>query len=165
MCRKLLLFAFLGSALYAAGDGPLDRATLRGIAGVNIVVDPVDPVVEKAGATRPELAARLEDRLRGADIPIDSASREFVALRLTSVRGGRGPLTQIAVAITISLYQPVELVRDPKVRTATQTWEVETVLLAGTGALYRACQDSIDDLAARFVAAYRSVNAANAPKQ
>jgi hypothetical protein len=34
------------------------------------------------------------------------------------------------------------------------------VVLADPKVLYRACEESIDDLAARFIAAYRSVNPA-----
>ena len=153
---KLLLF-LVAAGLHAAGDSALDRATLRGIPAVNVVIDPVDAQVEKEGVTRNNLRARVEDRLQAANITVDSSRSEFVAVRLTSVRDTRGPF---AVAITIGLYQPVQLSRDPTIRTATQTWEVETVVLADPKVLYRACQDSIDDLAARFVAAYRSVNPA-----
>ena len=74
---------------------------------------------------------------------------------MTDVRDNRGPF---AVAITMGAYQPVVLARDKNVRTATQTWEVETVLLAEPKQLYRGAMDSIDELAARFVTAYRSVN-------
>jgi hypothetical protein len=152
---KLLLFLTMAAGLHAAGDAALDRATLRGIPAVNVVVDPIDEQLEKQGVTRSNLRARVEDRLAAANIPVDAARPEFVAVRLMSVRDTRGP---VAVAITIALYQPVQLVRDPAVRTATQTWEVQTVILADPKVLYRACQDGIDDLTARFVAAYRSVN-------
>jgi hypothetical protein len=155
MSWKLVLLLAAGAGLYGAGDSALDRATLRGIRAVNVVVDAVDPQVEAEGVTRDTLRARLEDRLRAAGVTVDSSRPEFLAVRLTAARGGRGPF---AAALTLSLYQPVELARDPKVRTATQTWEVETVILAEPKVLSRACQDSIDDLAGRFVSAYRSVN-------
>jgi hypothetical protein len=74
---------------------------------------------------------------------------------MTAVRDNRGPF---AVAITIGAYQPVVLTRDKNLKTATQTWEVDTVLLADAKQLYRGAMDSIDELAARFVTAYRSVN-------
>lgn len=163
MSSKLLLFLAV-AGLHAAGDSPLDRATLRAIAAVNVVVDPVEAPVKEQGVTQEKLRARLEDRLEAAGITVDSSSPEFVAVRLTSVHAmpGRFAVSRppFAVAMTIALYQPVELVRDPKVRTATQTWEVETVVLADPKILYRACQDSIDDLAERFIAAYRSANPA-----
>jgi hypothetical protein len=79
-----------------------------------------------------------------------------VGLRLTSVRAARGPF---AIAASLGLYQPVTLVRDRTVKTATETWEVDTVVLADTKQVYRACMDSVDELAGRFVTAYRAANA------
>jgi hypothetical protein len=146
----------LALPLGGAGDAALDRATLRGVKAVNVVVDPVGSDIQQEGATEQALRARLQDRLRQAGIPLDSGSNEFVALRLTSVRAGRGPY---AIAVTIGLYQPVVLVRDRNIKTATQTWEVETVVLAGSKEVLRASMDSVDELAGRFVTAYRAVNA------
>ena len=153
MGRFLLIL--VAAASLRAGDSPLERATLRGVAAVDVVIDPVDPQVAKEGVTKEKLRAWLEERLRAAGIAVDASRSEFMALRLTAVRAPRGPF---AVALTIALYQPVRLPRDPNVRTATATWDVETVLLADQKLLYQACQDSVDELAARFVAAYRSVN-------
>ena len=138
-----------------AGDSTLDRATLHGIQSVNVVIDNVAPELQKEGATAGVLRTRLEEKLRDAGISVDGKSAEFVGLRLTSVHAARGPY---AVAATIGLYQPVLLARDHNVKTATQTWEVETVALADGKQVFRACMDSVDDLAGRFVAAYRSVN-------
>jgi len=159
MKRKLylLLAAAAVLPLGGAGDAALDRATLRGIAAVNVVIDPVAADLQREGATADALVTRLTERLRDGGIHVDKSSSEFVALRLTSAHAGRGGF---AVAATIGLYQPVMLSRDKNVKTATQTWEVETVSLADAKQVYRACMDSVDDLAGRFVTAYRSVNPA-----
>jgi hypothetical protein len=156
MTRKTwFLLAALALPLSGAGDAALDRATLRGVTAVHVVMDPVAPELERAGATANVLRSRLEERLRRAGVSIDPASTAFVALRLTSVRASRGPF---AIAADIGLYQPVILSRDRNLRTATQTWEVETVILAEPKQVEEACTDSVDDLAGRFVTAYRSVN-------
>lgn len=153
----LLLFISLAlpSLAPGAGDSPLDRATLRGLAAVNVVVDKLDDSIQQAGVTAEAVRARLEDRLRAANITVDTSKPEFMAVRVTGVRDRRGPF---AVAITLGAYQPVLLARDHNLKTATQTWEVQTVLLAEPKLLYRAAMDTIDELAASFVAAYRSVN-------
>jgi hypothetical protein len=155
--RVLLLAAILGIPALApgAGDAALDRATLRGLTAVNVVVDKLDPQLQGAGISADAVRARLEDRLRAANIAIDPKRPEFVAVKMTGVRANRGPF---AVAVTLGAYQPVTLARDAKIRTATETWEVQTVLLADSKQLYRAAMDSIDELAAGFVTAYRSVN-------
>lgn len=153
----LLLFAALTFPTLApgAGDAALDRATLKGLTAINVVVDKIDSQLEGAGVTAAAVRARLEDRLRAADINIDGSKPEFVAIRMNGVRANRGPF---ALAVTIGAYQPVTLVRDRNVRTATQTWGAETVLLAEPKQLYRAAMDTIDELVAGFVNAYRSAN-------
>ena len=154
--RLFVLICTLAMAAGGAGDAALDRATLRGIKAVHVVMDPVAPEIENEGVTAEALRTRLEDLLSRGGIAIDPASAEFVALRFTSVRAARGPF---ALAATIGLYQPVTLVRDGNIRTATQTWEVETVMLADAKQVNRACLESVDELAGRFESAYRSANA------
>jgi hypothetical protein len=159
--KSFILLATLALPLGGAGDAALDRATLRGIGAVNIVIDPVSEELQHQGATASQLVTRLEDRLLKAGVKVDKNSSEFVALRLTSVHSGHGKFTggdQFAVAATIGVYQPVALVRDPKVKTSTQTWEVETIFLADGKQVYRASMDSVDELAGRFVTAWQSVN-------
>jgi hypothetical protein len=79
-------------------------------------------------------------------------------VRLTSARAARGPF---AIAFSVGLYQPVVLSRDKDVRTASDTWEIGAVVLADTKQVYRACMDTVDELAGQFVVAYRSVNRAD----
>ncbi|MEO8368598.1 MAG: hypothetical protein ABI806_05320 [Candidatus Solibacter sp.] len=154
--RVWVLMVALALPVGGAGDAALDRATLRGVKAFSVVIDPVAPEIQNQGATADGLRDRLEERLRDAGLKVDPASREFVGLRLMSVRAARGPF---AIAASIALYQPVTLVRDSNLKTATQTWEVGTVVLADTKQVKRACLDSVDELAARFVTAYQSVNA------
>jgi len=155
--RVWILLAVLAAPLGGAGDAALDRATLRGVGGINVIVDTVPAELRKAGVTADEMRNRMEELLRHAGLKVDAASNEFLALHLTSVRAARGPF---AVAATIGLYQPVTLVRDAKVKTATQTWEADTIALADDKQVFRACMDSVDELSKRFLAAYQSVNPA-----
>ena len=155
--RVCVLLAALALPLGGAGDAALDRATLRGLMAVNVVIEPVAPEIQKEGATTDGLRTLLEKRLGDAGIRIDPASTAFVGLRVTSARAARGPF---AIAFSVGLYQPVVLTRDRDVRTATDTWEIGAVVLADTKQVYRACMDTVDELAGQFVVAYRSVNPA-----
>ncbi len=157
MVRKLVFALAAAAAAHAAGDSPLDRATLRNLQGVNVVVDPLDPQIE-AAVTRADLRERVESLLRAAGIVVDTSQPEFVGVRLMAARGGRRLFAEFALAMTLSFYQPVELVRDPKVRTATQTWEVATVILAAPKVLHQAALDSIEDLTGRLIQAFRAAN-------
>jgi hypothetical protein len=158
MDRRILLTAallLLPPAANAAGDAPLDRATLKGLKGVAVVVDAIDPELEKLGVTRDVMLARLLARLQSRHITIDPGATEFVGLRITAVRANRGPL---ALCLTLGLYQPVLLSRNHEMRTSTQTWEVESVLLADPKILVTACRESADELADRFAAAFLAIN-------
>jgi hypothetical protein len=153
--RILWTLPLLAASFGLAGDATVDRATLKGIKAVGVIVDQLPQEFAKEGITADAIQARLADRLQDANITVDPAAKEFIGVRATSVRASRGPY---AVNISVGVYQPVTLVRDSTMRAAPPTWEVETILMADPKLLYRAAMDSVDDLAGRFVAAYRSVN-------
>jgi hypothetical protein len=151
LCASLLFVL----AAHAAGDSQLERATLRGLGKVGVVIDPTDDDLVQQGLSPGTLQARVEEGLRAAGVPVDVAAPEFVGVRLMRVRDKRGPY---AVCITVGLYQQVTITRDPKIKSATQTWEVQTVLMADQKQLYRGALDSLDELLKSFGDAWTSVN-------
>jgi len=153
--RTVLPAALLASLLLHAGDTPRERATLKGAKVVGVVVEPMPDDLPKLGVTADALQARLAGRLRDAGIPLDDSATEFIGLRVASARETRGPY---AVVVRLGFYQAVTLVRDPTVRAAPETWAEETVLMAAPKMVFRTCVDGIDDLADRFIAAWRSAN-------
>jgi hypothetical protein len=158
MDRRILLataLLVLPPATHAAGDAPLDRATLKGLTGIGAVIDTIDPELEKLGVTRDALLTAMLARLGSDRLTVDPGAAEFVGLRINAVRNGRGPF---AVSLTLGLYQPVLLSRDRDMRTSTETWEVETILIADQKIVAAACTESAGFLLDRFATAYRSVN-------
>jgi hypothetical protein len=145
----------LPAAVNASGDGPLDRATLKGLKTVGAVIDTIDPELEKLGVTRDVLLSRMLGRLGSDNVTVDPNANEFLGLRITAVRAGHGPF---AVSMTLGLYQPVLLSRNHEIRTSTQTWEVETILLADPKILLPACSDSAADLIDHFANAFHAIN-------
>jgi hypothetical protein len=157
MHRTILLITLLavfGVGL-SAGDAALDRATLRGLKPFNIVIDPLDPQLEKTGLNADTLRSRLETRLRHAGIPLDTNAIEFVGLRIDSVLTKKGPYS---LCFSLAFYQPVILSRDAKIRTATQTWDVRLMLVTPPKTMVPTALDTVDQIADQFVTAYRSVN-------
>jgi len=157
----LMAVLVLTPVMHAAGDAPLDRATLRGLGSVGVIIDPIDPDLVKEGLTPDLLQKRIEGRLRDAGIAVDPSAHEFVGLRILQVRAQRGSFTQrppYAVCVSVGVYQPVELIRNKDLKTATETWAVETVLMADPKVVSREALNSVDELADRLVAAYRSAN-------
>jgi hypothetical protein len=150
----VVLLAVCGTGL-VAGDAALDRATLRGLKPFNIVIDPLDPQLEKAGLSADTIRSRIDTRLRHAGIPLDNNAIEFVGLRIDSMLVRKGPNS---LCLSLAFYQPVALARDAKIRTATQTWDVHTMLVVPSKQIVQAAQDAVDQLADQFINAYRSVN-------
>src|SRR5215470_6521106 len=109
MYRCLLAILVIPAGLGVAGDSPLERATLRGLKAVSIVVDPLAQDLIQQGLSSTAFRIRIEDRLRQADIPIDSNAHEFIGLHVTAVRAKRMP---VAMCLSLALYQPVVLSRD-----------------------------------------------------
>ena len=58
---------------------------------------------------------------------MDAKAPEFLGLRVMHVRRRRGPY---ALCLTLGVYQLITLVRDNQMKTATQTWELQTVLIS-----------------------------------
>jgi len=112
----------LALAVFLAGNGvasdtDMDRATLRGIKAVKVIVDPAPPEIEREGLDRDHLHARIEQKLRDAGITIDSDAAEFVGLNITSVRGVKTNAfslksSPLSLMIGLGVYQVVTLSRD-----------------------------------------------------
>jgi len=152
---RLIVCAASFGVLLNAGDAALDRATLRGLKAFNIVIDPLDPQLEKAGLSADALRSRIDTRLRHAGVPLDNNAIEFVGLRIDAMLLKKGPAS---LCFSLAFYQPVALARDPKIRTATQTWDVHRMQVVPLKSMVQAAQDAVDDVTDLFVAAYRSVN-------
>jgi hypothetical protein len=105
--------------------------------------------------TRELVLTRLLARLATDRVKVDPGAAEFLGLRITAVRSGHGPF---ALSMSLGLYQPVILSRNHDSRTSTQTWEVESVLLADPKILIAACGESADDLVDRFGTAFHAIN-------
>jgi hypothetical protein len=145
----------VAAAAHAAGDAPLDRATLRGITDVAVIIDKMDDDLVQQGLSPGTLQTRVEEKLRQADVPVTAGGPTFVGIRFVQAHDKRGPY---AVCISVGVYQQVALSRDPKIKTSTQTWEAETVMMADPKVLYRVALDSLDELLTRFAEAWKSVN-------
>jgi hypothetical protein len=159
---SLVLAVFLAGS-GAASDTEMDRATLRGIKAVKVIVDPTPPEIEREGLDRDHLRSRIEQKLRDAGITLDGDAAEFVGLNITSVRGVKttvfslkgGPLS---LMIGLGVYQVVTLNRDKTAKTVAETWSQQRVMSAAPKAVAEAVSSAVDELADDFVKAYRSVN-------
>ena len=137
-----------------ATDMPMDRATLRGISALKVVLEvPAD--IEQTGITRASLAGEIRHELEKANIPVDDNVKEFLGLRITIAHDKK---TSYAICLSLAVYQNVSLSRDPTVKTTTETWSGDSVVLAPPKLLKDAVSSSVHELVAQFVAAFRAAN-------
>jgi hypothetical protein len=137
-----------------ATDLPMDRATLRGIKALKVVID-LPAGFEQTGITRTALVAELQHQLEKSDIPTDETAKEFLGLRVTIAHEKK---TDYAICLSLGVYQNVSLSRDPAVKTTTETWSGESVVLAPPKLLKDAVSNSVRELVDQFVAAFRAAN-------
>ena len=68
---KVILTVFVGLAPYVfAQDNENTRLTLRGLKGVSLYVEPLDPQIEKSGLTKNQIQEDTELKLKLAGINV-----------------------------------------------------------------------------------------------
>ena len=132
---------------------PLRATALRLL--IKVAVDPLGPELEAEGLHAADLQARIEDRLPKAGIAVEQSAREFLGLHVMAVREAKGPY---GICISLGLYQSVLLERDRTIKTATQTWETQSVVAVRPKQVRMAMDSTIDQLVDQFAGAYGSAN-------
>ena len=146
--------------LPAQAQTDLNRSTLKGLTGVQVVVENMAPALEAVGLRRDTIQTRTELRLRRAGVRVlsekESAAapgQPYLYVNFNGMFGDRGGT--LAVAISISLVQDVRLERNPKVRLPATTWREGSVLIGGvqkTRDVLSVLEDYVDKFANDFLA-------------
>ena len=155
MHRSGVVALLLLPSLGWAADTAVDRSSLRGLKAFKVVIDRLDPELERDGLTVGRLQNQIEERLRAAGIALDENAKEFLGLTVTSVRGKRTPY---ALSFSLAMYQIVTLTRDPTIKSVAPTWEASDVFISAPKALREASGESIDTLVRKFIGAYKSAH-------
>ena len=103
----------------ALSDTPLQRATLAGLTGVEVVVEEMDPAAEKDGLAESTLQTDVELKLRQEGIRVLTATEMFGVpgypyLYLRVATGKVDELGVLAYEIELHLIQEVRLPRNPR---------------------------------------------------
>ena|SRR5579863_4760012 len=148
-----------------AGDSDIDRATLRGLTSIKVVIDQPPPEMEQEGLDREHLRATMEQKLRDGGIKIDNDAVEFLGLAIATARSGRR--SPLALVMNLGLFQVVTLNRDKTTKTVAETWGAQRLLsVAPKGRVPivsskggdRETVDAVEGLLDQFVKAYQAVN-------
>jgi len=157
----MVLVCVVPSAL--ALDSDVNRETLRGLKGVRVLVEDLASEVGKAGLTKNQLQADIEDKLRKAGIKALTQDECFATpgepyLYVNINLNFRKADPNIySFSIDIGVIQNVTLDRDPKQKTYAATWST-----GGVGSIKQEflprLKDSVDDLLDLFIKSYLAVN-------
>jgi hypothetical protein len=157
----LMLVCVVSAAL--ALDSDINRETLRGLKGMRVLVEDLAPEVEKAGLTKNQLQADIEDRLRKAGIKtltqdecFATPGEPYLYVNI-SLNFRKGDPNIYSFSIDIGVIQNVTLDRNPKQKTYAATWST-----GGVGSIEKELlsrlKGSVDDLLDLFIKAYLAVN-------
>ena len=151
-------FAFLllaGAIVGRASGSESDRQSLKGLKGVEVLVEDFSPGTEQAGLTKSSIQTDVELKLRLARIPVSSPVGEtFLYVQLTVVNPADAIWTY---GINVELYQMVFLARDPTIKVTGSTWSTSVVGSVGKSNVQQ-IRDRIKDQVDQFINAYLSVN-------
>ena len=135
--------------------------TLRGLKGVMVFIEEIEPDVENHGLTKVLLKRKVESRLRQADIPVltrDEAfnmpGKPYLYLSLTTHNTGIG---LYSYSIRIEFNQDVCIIREPSIRAGATTWVANVVGIVGAANLPAVTEDVIV-LTDKFIHDYLAAN-------
>jgi hypothetical protein len=165
LCFAAVLLFLVFPAIGYALDSDVTRQTLKGLQGVYVIVEDLQPNIQKyaskAGLANEELKADIERRLTEKGIRIFSRD-EWVKTPGTpvlyvSVNTHETEKYWYAYDIKTELQQAVTMEANPKVRTLATTWSINLTGMANVGTL-GLIKGDVGVLVGRFIEAYKVVN-------
>ena len=159
----LVMLALVPPAL---GQGnPSAGETLRGLTGVNVVVEdlPVEPAAERAGLTPATIRADTETQLREAGIQVltddawqSAPGRPWLFVRVRITRPAVATSGYMYV-ISLDLMQRTMLTREPTLQTDAMTWTTGAIGTGG-GDTLTPVRERLHAEVDTFIRAYWAVN-------
>jgi len=148
------------STTIAYADSEIERASLRGLKGVSVLIDEMSsPAAKGAGLDEVTFRTDVELKLRLAGIRVLTKSEVLSEpgrpqLHIRIVATGT-----LAFSIDCELIQDVLLNRDPKFSIPAPTWaRAEVGNASGAKAFAQYARDGVKDLTDQFINAYLAVN-------
>ena len=158
----VLVFVVIESPLFGI-NGKSNRATLKGVKGVGILVENLSQEVEREGITKNQLQIELEFKLREAGIKVLTKEEcltvpgepyLYININLNTAKTENDVYPY---SIDVMFIQKVSLVRDPQQTTYSVTWST-----GGVGSiskqLLNQLRSSVSDIVDIFIQAYLAEN-------
>jgi hypothetical protein len=146
-----------------ASDSEIDRASLKGLQGVFVLIEDLNPPEEQAGLKTADIQADAEQQLKAAGIPLLSKTQNIdtpgMPTLYISVSVASSTTTDVwPFSIDVNLEQQATLKRNPDTFVPTAiTWHVGSIGAVDKSNI-RSVRDRVTEQVARFVNAYFKVN-------
>ncbi len=139
------------------------KESLRGLKGLFILVEPLNPEVEKAGVSRGQLKGEVELRLRQAGIRVfneeqrmEEPDQPYLYINLNGYSWREEVI--YGYALKVDLNQLVILNRDPKIGGFGTTWYSGSAGIIGANKLKNFIRKELADTIDKFISDYSAVN-------
>ncbi len=139
------------------------KESLRGLKGLFILVEPLNPEVEKAGVSREQLKREVELKLRQAGIRVfneeqrmEEPDQPYLYINLNGYSWREEVI--YGYALKVDLNQLVILNRDPKIGGFGTTWYSGSAGIIGANKLKNFIRKELADTIDKFISDYSAVN-------
>lgn len=149
----------------SAGDTEYERATLKGLRGVEVIVEHLDSETERAGLVKTTLQTDVELKLRQAGIGVLTGPQLFATpgnpflylnVNVFAPKGAASGL--YGYSIHLSLLQNVVLKRNAAVTLLAPTWSARGRIGIVGSARLSTVREDVRDMVDEFINAWLSVN-------
>lgn len=152
-----------------AEDNPATRLSLKGLGGVSVTVQPIDPVAEKDGLSQQGVQRSVEQRLRRARIPLRARADQPSGLRRPTltiyVTTARLDTDEYIYSVRVELVQWMASLDDPEllvtaaIPVPAATWSPPSVLgITPADGVRRDVEAAVLEMVDQFAAAYTKAN-------
>lgn len=170
--RRLLVLAaaVVLVSLYAATDARAQqflstgRDTLRGLPGVEVLVEPLAPELEKAGLIGSAIQANVERYLGARSIPVyanqtanPSLAKPYLYVQVTGVSLARGGY---ALVVEVQVRQTLRSLVTASAIVNAMSWDQQMVITLQPGDSMQGVHAEVQRLVDRFVQDWKSVHPA-----
>jgi hypothetical protein len=158
----LLLILFVAAESRAQPFTPTGRDTLRGLPGVEVIVEPIEPALERDGLAAATIRADLTARLQAAGIAVyrsqnenPSPAKTYVYAQVTAAPTGQG----YAVAVQLQVRQSLRSLISTAVIVDAVTWDQHTVMTAPRRQDLAGVRDVLREQVNQFIEDWSAVHA------
>ena len=159
---SVAFFVFAAAAAQAQQFMPTGRDTLRGLPGVEVLVEPLAPEIAGDGLTAPAIQANVERVLRSSGIPIYATQAEnpspAKAYLYVNLSGFAVPRQGHVLYVQVHLRQTLRSVVTGSNIVNAMSWDQQTVLLVPSGRSMRSVHAEVESLVDRFVQDWQRVH-------